>query len=168
MILDVTSGARTMWFDRGNPEVVFGDLRAEEVVLPDRRLRVVPDVQLDFRALPFADGAFQMVIFDPPHMVRAGKRSWLAAKYGRLSPHWQDDLRRGFSECWRVLDTDGVLIFKWSQYQVPVSEVLALAPAVPLFGHRTRGSTMWLVFVKQRDRRGRRVDHEGGACTKAP
>ncbi|MDF3823072.1 anhydro-N-acetylmuramic acid kinase, partial [Leptospira sp. 96542] len=41
---------------------------------------------------------FKLVAFDPPHLVRAGPRSWLAAKYGKLSQDWREDLRAGFAE----------------------------------------------------------------------
>lgn len=87
--------------------------------------------------------------FDPPHLVRAGPRSWLAAKYGKLSDNWRDDLRQGFAECFRVLATDGVLVFKWNETQVKVAEVLALTPVQPLFGHISgrKGLTHWLVFM---------------------
>lgn len=67
-----------------------------------------------------------------------------------MGPDWRNDIRRSFAECWRVLATDGVLVFKWNETQVKVSEVLALAPAAPLFGQvsgRT-GMTHWLVFMK--------------------
>ena len=43
----------------------------------------------------------------------------------------------------------GVLIFKWSEVQVPLRDVLALTPERPLFGHPTggRGSTHWVTFM---------------------
>ena len=118
-----------MWFDRQHPDVVFGDQRNETLTVTDRShgradgtrtLCIEPDVLLDFRDLPYTDGAFSLVAFDPPHLVRAGPRSWLAAKYGKLGKDWRDDLRQGFSECFRVLAANGVLVFKceacgWSQ-----------------------------------------------------
>jgi SAM-dependent methyltransferase len=148
-----------MWLDRKHPDVVFGDRRAETVTVTDRShgnqagtrtLRIEPDVELDFRALPYPDGSFVLVAFDPPHLVRAGPRSWLAAKYGKLSEDWRADLRAGFAECFRVLATDGVLVFKWNETQVPVREVLALTPHPPLFGHISgrKGLTHWLVFMR--------------------
>ena len=105
---------------------------------------------LDFRDLPYPDEAFKLVSFDPPHLVRAGPRSWLVAKYGKLGPDWKADLRRGFAECFRVLDANGVLVFKWNETQVKVKEVLELTPEKPLFGHISgrRGLTHWLVFMK--------------------
>ena len=148
-----------MWLDRENPDVVFGDCRREVITLIDRShsnpngtrtLRIEPDTMIDFRALPYRDGAFKLVAFDPPHLCRAGHRSWLAAKYGKLSDNWRDDLHAGFEECFRVLDADGVLVFKWNETQVKVREVLALTPIQPLFGHLSgrKGLTHWLVFMK--------------------
>ena len=88
--------------------------------------------------------------FDPPHQVHAGPRSWLAAKYGRLSEDWRDDLRRGFVECFRVLATNGVLVFKWNEAQVKTRQVLELTPHAPLFGHTSgkNAGTHWMVFMK--------------------
>jgi len=157
-VLDPCCGSRMMWFDRAHPDVVFGDRRSETLTVTDRShgnasgtrtLRIAPDVMLDFRALPYADGAFKLVAFDPPHLVRAGPRSWLAAKYGKLSQDWREDLHAGFSECFRVLAADGVLVFKWNETQVKVQEVLALTPVQPLFGHVSgrKGLTHWLVFM---------------------
>ena len=159
-ILDPCCGPRMMWFDQENPLVLFGDLRRETVTVTDRShgnangtrtLLIEPDAIMDFRALPFDDGTFNLVSFDPPHLVRAGPRSWLAAKYGKLGPDWQADIRAGFAECLRVLKPGGTLVFKWNETQVKVSEVLALAPIAPLFGHVSgrKGLTHWLVFMAQ-------------------
>ena len=160
LILDPCSGSRMFWADRANPAVVFGDIRSETVTVADRShgnadgqrtLRIEPDVLLDFRALPYSDGDFKLVVFDPPHLARAGPKSWLAAKYGKLSPDWRDDLRRGFAECFRVLADHGVLVFKWNETQVRVSDVLELTEEQPLFGHLSgrKGLTHWLVFMKR-------------------
>ena len=119
-VLDPCCGSRMFWFDRQNPDVVFGDRRSETLTVTDRShgnasgtrtLRIEPDTLIDFRALPYPDGSFKLVAFDPPHLVRAGPRSWLAAKYGKLSANWRDDLGTGFAECFRVLGSDGVLVF---------------------------------------------------------
>ena len=158
-VLDPCCGTRMFWFDRAHPGVVFGDQRREALTVTDRSrgnaggtrtLRIEPDVLLDFRALPYPDGAFKLVAFDPPHLVHAGPRSWLAAKYGKLGKDWRDDLRRGFAECFRVLAEHGVLVFKWNETQVRVAEVLALTDVPPLFGHTTgrKGLTHWVVFMK--------------------
>lgn len=158
-VLDPCCGSRMMWLDRRNPEVVFGDIRAETLTVTDRshgradgtrQLVIEPDVRLDFRRLPFPDETFALVAFDPPHLKRAGRNSWLAAKYGKLGDDWRSDLRQGFVECLRVLKADGVLVFKWNETQVPIREVVSLAPIRPLFGHLSgrKGLTHWLVFMK--------------------
>jgi len=159
-ILDPCCGSRMMWHDRENPNVVFGDIRRETITVTDRShgrqngtrtLHIEPDLKLDFTQIPFGDNTFHLVSFDPPHLERAGPKSWLAAKYGNLGPEWREDLRAGFSECLRVLKPGGTLIFKWNETQVKIREVLELAPIPPLFGHLSgrKGLTHWLVFIKQ-------------------
>lgn len=141
------------WFNRQNPDVVYGDKRKESLVLCDgRHLRIDPDVMLDFTDLPFDDGCFSLVAFDPPHLKYAGKTSWMAAKYGKLSETWQEDLRKGFAECFRVLDSNGVLVFKWNETQVKIKDVLALTDVPPLFGNTSgkKAGTHWIVFMKPR------------------
>jgi SAM-dependent methyltransferase len=145
------------WFDRQDDRAIFGDIRQEEHVLKDsssaggnRKLVIAPDQQMDFRALPFSDNSFHLVIFDPPHLVRNGKSGWLAKKYGKLGEDWRYDLRAGFAECFRVLKPNGTLIFKWNEEEVKVSELLALTPEKPLVGNRCgkTAKSHWIVFMK--------------------
>lgn len=158
-VLDACCGSRMMWFNRQDPRAVFADRRSETITVTDnsrgnssgqRVLRIEPDCLIDFRAMPFPDDSFNLVAFDPPHLVHAGPRSWLAAKYGRLGPDWREDLRQGFVECFRVLRPGGTLVFKWNEDQVKMADVLALTPEKPLFGQqRGRGlNTHWQVFMK--------------------
>lgn len=150
-VLDPTCGSRMMWFDKNDSRAVFGDRRAEKLTCCDGRVvNISPDTVLDFRALPFADESFRLVVFDPPHLTRLGQSSWLAQKYGRLLPSWEDDIRSGFDECFRVLAPGGVLIFKWSEVQIPTSRILALSPVRPLFGHTgANATTHWMTFIKE-------------------
>jgi len=158
-VLDPCCGPRMWWFDKADPRVLFGDQRSETTTVVDRShgktdgrrtLRIDPDVQLDFRALPFDADTFHLVAFDPPHLVRAGAKSWMAAKYGKLGHCWRDDLTSGFAECFRVLRPHGVLVFKWNETQVKLREVLALTPHAPLFGNTSgrKAGTHWIVFMK--------------------
>lgn len=150
-VLDPCCGSRMMWFDKDDPRATFGDIRTETRELCDGRvLTVDPDVVMDFRDMPFPDDTFHLVVFDPPHLKSLGKDSWTAAKYGQLLPGWRDDLRLGFAECFRVLRLGGTLIFKWNEDQILVSEVLALTPEKPLFGHKSGrlSKTHWIAFIK--------------------
>ena len=152
MILDPACGSKMFWFDKDNNDVIFGDIRRESHTLRDgRSLIIKPDIQLDFTSLPFYDGKFDMVVFDPPHLHTAGENGWQYKKYGRLENDWPENLSNGFSECFRVLKAGGALIFKWNETQIKVSEILPLAKHTPLFGHKRAGKctdTHWLCFVK--------------------
>jgi hypothetical protein len=150
-ILDACCGSRMFWFDRDNPMATFMDKRHESHILCDgRTLNVHPDTIADFTAMPFVDEAFHLVVFDPPHMSSLGKNSWMAKKYGQLCEDWRDEIREGFSECFRVLKPNGTLIFKWNTTDVPIMEVLRLTPHQPLFGHTTgrQSKTIWMAFMK--------------------
>jgi len=147
-ILDATCGSRMIWFDKEHPDALYMDNRQLTDILCDGRvLNINPDIIADFRDMPFADETFYLVIFDPPHLLRAGQDSWLAKKYGLLGETWQDDIMQGFRECMRVLKLNGILIFKWNEDQVSLREVLKCFDEKPLFGNR-RSKTHWLVFMK--------------------
>lgn len=156
-ILDACCGSRMFHFDRENPDVIFADNRRETHELTDRSsaggsrtLAIDPDILADFTDLPFEGDRFALVIFDPPHLVRNGRSGWLAKKYGKLGEDWRNDLRAGFAECFRVLRPDGVLVFKWNEHEIRVSEVLALTEHTPIFGNRCgkTAKSHWLVFMK--------------------
>ena len=88
-----------------------------------------------------------IVVFDPPHLIHAGTISWLSQKYGILPEDWEPYLKAGFDECIRVLEPDGVLIFKWNEDQIPFPKVLKVLGRKPLLGDK-RGKTRWVVFMK--------------------
>lgn len=141
-----------MWFDKSDPKATFVDIRTEDRKLDSgHHIKVRPDILADFRSLPFQNEAFDMVVFDPPHFKRLGKTSWLAAKYGALLPSWRDDITEGFKEAFRVLKPSGTLVFKWNEYQIPLTEILNLTPHKPLFGHTSGRSAMthWVIFSKE-------------------
>lgn len=139
------------WFNRQHSDVLYMDIRQINETLSDgRKLEVKPDVVADFRNMPFADNSFYLVVFDPPHLLKAGEGSWLAKKYGKLGQEWRLDISRGFNECMRVLKPNGTLIFKWNEDQVKLSEVLDVISYEPLFGNR-RSKTHWLVYMKSGD-----------------
>lgn len=149
-ILDVCCGGRLFYFEPDSPLVTFMDIREGEVELSDgRKITIKPDIVGDFRAISFYNETYDMVVFDPPHLIRAGKSSWLAKKYGVLNKEtWESDLQVGFYECFRVLKPDGILVFKWNTDQISLRDVLNLAIHKPLFGDK-RGKTYWIIFVKE-------------------
>lgn len=148
LILDACCGGKMFWYDKNFPHALYIDKRRCKEKLQDgREFDVSPDIVADFTCLPFEDEAFNLVVFDPPHLKRAGKNSWLAKKYGVLPADWKECIRKGFSECFRVLKNGGVLLFKWSCCQIPFYEVIKLAPHSPILGDK-KGGTRWTVFIK--------------------
>jgi SAM-dependent methyltransferase len=144
-----------MWFDKDNPHAVFLDNRElDEPLCDGRRFEVRPDIVADFTDLPFPDSTFRLVVFDQPHVAIAGETSWLAKKYGTLPVDWRGMIRDGFRECMRVLKDHGVLIFKWSEIDISVGEIIEAIGTKPLFGHPTRkgaregSATHWMCFMK--------------------
>lgn len=147
-ILDACCGSRMFWFDKENPNVVFADNRILDTTLCDGRALVIrPDEIIDFRNMPYRNGSFKMVVFDPPHLIHAGEKSWLRQKYGILPKEWKSYIRQGINECMRVLEPYGVLVFKWNEEQIKTSEILANIDFKPLFGDK-RSKTHWMVFMK--------------------
>lgn len=157
-ILDATCGSKTIWFNKNHPAAVYCDKRSENLTgiwksgngESKRTCMVSPDIQSDFTDLPFEGNTFSLVVFDPPHLNHVGKNAWLAKKYGSLDENWPQMIHDGFWECMRVLKPDGVLIFKWSEYQIPAKRVWEAIGQKPLFGHRSgkQQKTFWGCFMK--------------------
>lgn len=150
-VLDMTAGSRMMWFDKKNTLATFVDKRKMYEELPTGHVvDVDPDVVADWTlGLPFEDESYNLVMFDPPHLIHAGDNSWLAKKYGKLdTDNWQEIIRLGFNEAMRVLKPYGTLVFKWNDSQIILPELLKEIPYEPLFGQK-RQKTHWLVFMKE-------------------
>lgn len=157
-ILDATCASRSIWFNRQHPAAVYMDKRQEHGTriwrsrdgLSERTLDVSPDIVADFTDMPFEDETFYLVVFDPPHLIRAGETAWLVKKYGKLDENWPQMLKEGFDECMRVLRPNGVLIFKWSEVQIPAADVWKAIGHRPLFGHHSgkQSKTFWGCFMK--------------------
>jgi hypothetical protein len=153
MILDPASSMRSFYFDKTDSRVTFGDIRKPETHLLTNNQTIVikPDIVMDFRDLPYKDESFQMVIFDPPHLLGLSDKSWIKKKYGGLDKlTWQSDIKQGFEECFRVLKKAGTLVFKWNETSIPLKEILALTQQKPLIGHPSgkRMNTHWVLFMK--------------------
>ena len=160
-VLDACCAGRAFWFNPSDERGLFMDIRqgewAKDLGTPQTHGRkpviVNPDVVADFSEMPFPDESFYLVVFDPPHhtATRMGSANIIRHSYGMLLPGWEEVLRRGFSECFRVLRPNGVLIFKWSSSEIPLKRVLSLTIEKPLFGHKTnkKNTTHWVAFLKQ-------------------
>ncbi len=157
-ILDATCGSRSIWFNKHHPAAIYMDKRELSTSRiwksgdgqSERFLKIEPDVVADFTNIPFEDNTFFLVAFDPPHLKSVSESAWLCQKYGKLDETWPQMLHDGFAECMRVLKPNGVLIFKWSEYDIPAAEVWKAIGQKPLFGHHSgkNSKTFWGCFMK--------------------
>jgi SAM-dependent methyltransferase len=152
-VLDPASSMRSFYFDKQDKRVLFGDIRENETHLltNGQTINIKPDQVMDFRNLPFENNSFYCVVFDAPHLTGLSEKSWMRKKYGVLDADtWQDDLAKGFSECFRVLKPNGTLIFKWNETSIMLKDVLALTNEKPVIGHPSgkRMGTHWVMFMK--------------------
>lgn len=141
------------WFDKKNPLTVYFDARVREKGFCKERYNfsIKPDLQGDFRKLPFKKNKFKLVVFDPPHLKRpTAEQGIITKKYGSLPVDWKPVIADGFKECFRVLAVGGVMIFKWNEKEIKLKDVLNTIGEKPLLGHTTgsRNQTIWLVFMK--------------------
>lgn len=156
-ILDVCCGPR-MFYDsesKNRQDTIYMDIRSGVSIEYTHKSghvsvwTVEPDVIGDFRNIPFPDGRFALVTYDPPHIARASSTGIIAQKYGKLPADWKDGIRQGFRECMRVLRPGGFLIFKWSEPEIPAYEVTPLFPVRPMYYSRAGKSGLWYVFRKE-------------------
>ena len=154
-ILDACCGGRMMWFNKNHPNTIYQDIRDGVYDLSGwGKFKVKPDIIQDFRKMEsFKDGSFKLVVFDPPHSFFS-ESSVMFKRYGSLIPEtWQSDLKRGFNECWRVLDNYGVLIFKWNDTAIQFDYVIKVIGKKPLFYNKInslgrKNTTYWACFMK--------------------
>jgi hypothetical protein len=162
-ILDATCGGRSIWHpeNKDREDTLYIDKRRENPGFTGQEGRtyaVQPDEIQDFRDLPYSDESFKLVVFDPPHVIKENGMENLSGyvekSYGALDAEtWQHDIRKGFEELFRVLETGGTLVFKFADNAVDFKEVLDLAPVDPLLGTMTKKKSSkcenrWFVFQK--------------------
>ena len=159
-VLDATTGGKHIWHEnsKNSDKVVFADRRVIDKgsIEQQPNWSVSPDVQADYRNLPFKSETFDLVCFDPPHRVTDGGMEQISGiiekKYGALQAEtWQSDLQDAFTELWRVLKSGGVLTMKWNDTNERNTDVLELLPESPLYGTNSKKvstETQWWVFHK--------------------
>ena len=103
LVLDTTYGEGRFWQRHRPPNLVGADLLGA-------------DVTADFNALPFLPAIFDVVVFDPPHIIRkVGYRDTKQSVHAiyNLSA-FSGGFSRALEEAYRVTSPGGVLICKVS------------------------------------------------------
>lgn len=146
-ILDMSAGARAVWFDKNYPGAVYVDIRPE----------VGPSIVADTRALPAEVGTgFDLVVFDPPHKNFAASGN-MAKNYGHhTAEEIRSIVRDSAKEAHRVSKPDALMAFKWSEGGRRLTDALAwMGPWwEPLFGHgiahqQRAASTSWVMLRRR-------------------
>ena len=155
-ILDATAGCRGIWYQKNHPDVTFLDKR-KGVFGKNIKYNINPDVVCEWKDMPFPDNTFDMVIFDPPHIIQNAESGDMVAEYGKLGTKtWKDELKVGFNQCFRVLKEDGIFILKWAECieskGKKINELLEMIEYNPLVGTRVgyRSTTLWIIFKKDK------------------
>ena len=96
------------------------------------------------------DHSVKLVFTSPPYWDLKDYEIKDQIGYKQTYDKYLDDLLKVWKECFRVLDKDGILIFKWNEAQIPIKQVLECTIHKPLFGHRTmiNNKTIWMAFMK--------------------
>ena len=152
-IFDPCCGSRMFYFNKNNPFVHFNDIRSIETELCDgRKLIVNPDTNFDARHLPFAKEYFNLIIFDPPHLVNVGSKSWLAQKYGKLDKQTaKDDIKQMQIELSRILSVGGTIIYKWNERDFLLKDMMFWPDnIIPIMRH-TKDKTHFVVLYKVKE-----------------
>ena len=163
-ILDATCGIKSIWFQKNHSLVTYMDKRNGKYIYQDKKKKytpkvyvINPDVVADWtKTIPFADNYFDMIVFDPPHVICNVATGDMVIRYGHLTKeNWLDTYKKGIKELFRVLKPCGIFIFKFAEtknlgFKIPYKEVLNLFPCLPMFGTRTGNSNNnhWVVFLK--------------------
>lgn len=142
-IIDLSAGNRAVWFNKKNPRAVY----------LDRRREVNPDIVADSRDLrkEVADGVFDLVVFDPPHM-NCGPNSNMSKVYGyHTTSEILDIVEKTAREAHRITGSNGLMALKWNTHDIKLQRVFDLMPNwEPLFGHLTkdgpRSQTYWIML----------------------
>ena len=162
-ILDATAGPKGIWYQKNHPFVTFMDKRngtfhnvmSENVKFKTRRrYKIYPDVVSEWKDAPFPDNYFDMIVFDPPHLLvgKDKKPPNMTQKYGMLDKEtWRNDLRIGLKKLFSILKPNGIFVLKWCENDISIEEVLKLFPYPPLFGSNIKkkvSTTYWILFIK--------------------
>ena len=94
--LDLTFGAGNFWKPPTSPGLL---------VISNNLDQAAPtDLHVDFTATGLPDGAYDLVVYDPPHLPHLGERSFMGARFGtvRSTSGFRTMIEAGTLEAWRL------------------------------------------------------------------
>lgn len=139
MILDATSGNRTMWEWKDSEYIVYIDIQ--------RRLEIPPTLFCDNTKTPFPNGMFHTIFYDPPHKWGDPKSFYSFPELESYQTVYKDAQRLPTYYGWemyktrrallrhiynaqkefaRITKSDGLLWLKWNEVEIPLKNVLSV------------------------------------------
>lgn len=172
MILDANAANRTMWTFKDWEECIYTDM--------EKKLTVKPTIFCDHRAMPFKDGVFTSIFFDPPHFYNdkgsfysipdkeTFMKKWQG--YGEIPRYYGGDKYKtqmallryivdALKEFYRIMTPDGLLWLKWNETFVTLNTLRPLfdnyhemltIPVRLSNPNRTEKQTYWVCWCKQK------------------
>lgn len=131
---------------------IYGEILSLDV-RPRMTNGMTPDIVADSRSLPFRDGSFGVILFDPPFSFH-GVKSCGGSEYNRFYVTYGLNLytsrvelgeyiRQSFAEIRRVLSEGGYCLFKWSESRIKLDWALALRGELRVAFQWQRPSKHW-------------------------
>ncbi len=164
----MTSGCRSIWFDKEHPDCLYVDRRP--LIVPTQKrgdkldvstLAWTPDIVADNSALPFRDNLFSLIVYDPPHRGFTADSN-MGRRYGPTS--WDElrgSVRAAAKESHRVAEPGALFAMKWNDVHLSMDTVLGLMFSYwrALVGHSMIGTnaqsiTRWVLLKRVDDRLG--------------
>ena len=186
MILDATAGNRLIWENKNSSNIIYLDF--------NKRLQVTPSIFGDNRHLPFKDKVFDTVFFDPPYASGYKTHFWSFANitefreygkwgecHGKIPQYYGIDLYKNKShlfkyiflalyEIFRVLKDDGMLWFKWNNFEIAFHKIHGLFDSwqkliqLNVTDNKQTNSdiqTVWVAYEKSHSSQSKLVDWNG-------
>jgi hypothetical protein len=180
MILDATASNRAIYETKECKNIVYLDV--------EKKLERKPTIFADNTQLPFRDEVFDTVFYDPPYYWLQGKSFYGIPDIATWKQIHPDDNRkvpvyygvdkvksrgqlianiyRAFSEFNRTLKRDGLVWFKWCNFQIPLRNIINFlidwivliklkvsdSSQVGWFKGENRKQTFWVCFAKKGDK----------------
>jgi SAM-dependent methyltransferase len=163
VILDPTYGLGVFWREWRPVSLYGSDIDPA---------KCLDEEAADFTDLPWADGSFDAVVFDPPYKLNGTPTEEVDGRYGVHVPAtWQERMDlcyRGIDECFRVLKPGGYLLVKAMDQVVSgkkVWQTIEFANRATVNGHRLVDQLHMLTSPRPQPPGRRQVHSRGNYST---
>lgn len=127
LILDMSAGPRAIWWEKNHPNTVYLDIGFNRIDEHGTTIKN-PDIVADTRAMPFRNGTFDLIVYDPPH-CKFNRNSQMGLRYGnyyKTVDELRSAIRGSVMEANRVAKESCVMAFKWNNHDISFSKIFGI------------------------------------------